>query len=96
MYKSRQPHILFVLADDYGWNDIGKKYFLVFIFEIVACISYISPYRKFTKSFCMKRSKGTDLGFTILVVRENIFRISDFHNFHTQHMTMAKNLQQNL
>ena len=43
MYKSRQPHILFVLADDYGWNDIGKEYFLPLIFEIVACISHISP-----------------------------------------------------
>ena len=21
---SQQPHILFILADDYGWNDIGK------------------------------------------------------------------------
>ena len=38
MYKSRQPHILFVLADDYGWNDIGKEYSLVLIFEIMTCI----------------------------------------------------------
>ena len=22
---SRQPHILFILADDYGWHDIGKE-----------------------------------------------------------------------
>ena len=21
----KQPHILFILADDYGWNDIGKN-----------------------------------------------------------------------
>ena len=41
MYKSRQPHILFVLADDYGWNDIGKEYSLVLIFEIVTCICHI-------------------------------------------------------
>ena len=23
---TKQPHILFVLADDYGWNDIGKDF----------------------------------------------------------------------
>ena len=51
MNKSRQPHILFVLADDYGWNDIGKEYFLVLIFEIVPCISHNSTYRKFENLF---------------------------------------------
>ena len=23
---TKQPNILFVLADDYGWNDIGKDF----------------------------------------------------------------------
>ena len=24
---AKQPHILFILADDYGWNDIGSAMF---------------------------------------------------------------------
>ena len=27
---AKQPHILFILADDYGWNDIGKTFQLLF------------------------------------------------------------------
>ena len=23
---TKQPHLLFILADDYGWNDIGKDF----------------------------------------------------------------------
>ena len=29
MFRSHQPHILFILADDYGWNDIGKERLLL-------------------------------------------------------------------
>ena len=29
MFRSHQPHILFILADDYGWNDIGKEQLLL-------------------------------------------------------------------
>ena len=30
IYCAKQPHILFILADDYGWNDVGKEMFLFF------------------------------------------------------------------
>ena len=26
---AKQPHILFILADDYGWNDIGKMIYIL-------------------------------------------------------------------
>ena len=35
---AKQPHILFILADDYGWNDIGNEMlflttFFYFVFQ---------------------------------------------------------------
>ena len=30
--ESQQPHILFILADDFGWNDIGILYFQSYIY----------------------------------------------------------------
>ena len=38
VYTSRQPHILFILADDYGWNDIGKESFVHLIVFLLVCV----------------------------------------------------------
>ena len=27
---AKQPNLLFILADDYGWNDIGECFWLMF------------------------------------------------------------------
>ena len=36
--SAKQPHILFIVADDYGWNDIGNEMlslttFFYFVFQ---------------------------------------------------------------
>ena len=47
MFRSHQPHILFILADDYGWHDIGKERLLlnlVLNFKIIRTDGGLRPY----------------------------------------------------